>query len=128
MFNTSHTSFPITPANLALFVAYLFANNYLNVSAIGYYHRLAGLKDPTKTFYIIEMLKGYGKISHQLDSRLPITLPILVRIMQVSASFCVSHYQSYLFNAMCSMHFVDFSVLVKLLWQSNKVSIPTCCI
>ncbi|KAK3741673.1 hypothetical protein QZH41_002031 [Actinostola sp. cb2023] len=30
------------------------------VSALGYYHRLAGLSDPTKTFYVIEMLKGYG--------------------------------------------------------------------
>ena len=51
---------------------------------------------------------GYGKISHKLDTRLPITLPILVRIMQASTSFCVSQYQLYIFKAMCSMAFFAF--------------------
>ena len=116
IYNKSHISLPIMPATLALFVAYLFDNKYAsstvntNVSALGYYHRLAGLRDPTKTFYIREMLKGYGKISHKLDTILPITLPILVRIMQASTSFCVSQYQSYtcMFKAMCSMAFFAF--------------------
>ena len=63
-------------ATLALFVAHLFDRRYASstvntyVSALGYFHRLAGLRDPTKTFYIIEMLKGYGKIGHKLDSKL----------------------------------------------------------
>ena len=75
-------------ATLALFVAHLFNRRYDSstvntyVSAPGYFHRSAGLRDPTKTFYISEMLKGYGKIGYKLDSRLPITLPILVRIMK----------------------------------------------
>ena len=43
---------------------------------------------PTKTHYISEMLKGYGKIGYKLDSRLPITLPILVHIMQGLGIFC----------------------------------------
>ena len=104
-----HASLPITPANLALFVAYLFANHYASstvstyVSSRGYYHRLAGLEDPTKTFYIIEMLKGYGKISRQLDSRLPITLPMLVRIQ-----YQYRPYQSCMFKAMCSIAFFGF--------------------
>ena len=102
------------PATLALFVAYLFDNKYASstvntyVSALGYYHRLAGLGDPTKTFYIREMLKRYGKIGHKLDTRLPITLPILVPMMQASTSFCVSQYQSYMFKALCSMAFFAF--------------------
>ena len=102
------------PATLALFIAYLFNRGYASstvntyVSALGYFHRLAGLLDPTKTFYISEMLKGYGKISHKLDSRLPITLPILVCIMRASDSVCVSQYQSYMFKAMCSMAFFAF--------------------
>ena len=114
VYNNLYISLPILPATLALFVAYLFDNKYASstvntyVSALGYYHRLAGVQDPTKTFYIIEMLKGYGKISPKLDSRLPITLPILVRIIQASNSFCVSHYQSSMFKAMCSLAFFAF--------------------
>ena len=93
-------------ASLPIHYAISTVNTY--VSALGYYHRLAGLKDPTKTFYITEMLKGYGRINRTLDSRLPITLAILVRIMQVSPTVCASQYQSYMFQAMCSMVFFGF--------------------
>ena len=58
VFETSHTSLPVLPATLALLVAYLFNRRYASstvntyVTALGYFHRLAGLRDPTKTFYI----------------------------------------------------------------------------
>lgn len=54
------------------------------------------------------MLKGYNKISHKLDTRLPITLPILIRIMNASNFVCISQYQSSLFKAMCSLAFFAF--------------------
>ena len=114
VFETSHTSLPVLPATLALLVAYLFNRRYASstvntyVSAIEYFHRLAGLRDPTKTFYISEMLKGYGKVGYKLDSRLPITLPILVRIMEVSECFCVTQYEFLMFKAMCAMAFFAF--------------------
>jgi len=104
----------VLPATLALFVAYLFNRRYASstvytyVSALGYFHRLADVRDPTKTFYISEMLKGYGKIGYKLDSRLPITLPILVRIMKVSDVFCLSQYEIFMFKAMCAMAFFAF--------------------
>ena len=62
VFQNSHISLPVLPATLALFVAHLFNSRYASstvntyVSAPGYFHRLAGLRDPTKTFYITEML------------------------------------------------------------------------
>ena len=102
------------PATLALFVAYLFNRRYASstvntyVSALGYFHHLAGLRDPTKTFYISEMLKGYGKIGYKLDSRLPITLPTLVHIMKISDNVCVSQYETFMFKAMCAMAFFAF--------------------
>jgi hypothetical protein len=46
-----------------------------------------GLMDPTKIFYIVQMLKGYGKqgldarLVFRLDARLPITLTILNRLL-----------------------------------------------
>jgi hypothetical protein len=58
------------------------------VSAIGYSHKLLHLVDPTKVFYIIQMLKGYGKLDFCLDSRLPITLPILTQLL-MDAAHCI---------------------------------------
>ena len=102
------------PGTLGLFVAHLFDRRYPSstfntyVCVLGYFDCLAGLRYPTKTLYIIEMLKGYRKIGYKLDSRLPITLPILVRIMKGLESFSVSQYELFMFKAMCSMAFFTF--------------------
>ena len=66
--------------------------------------------DPTKTFYIIEMLKGYGKIEYKLDARLPIPLPILVCIMKGLGNFCVSQYDL----LMCAMAFFAFLRILEI--------------
>ena len=119
------------PASLALFVAYLFDNKYASstvntyVSALGYYHRLAGLRDLTKTFYIRKILKGYGKISHKLDTRLPITLPILVRMMQASTIFVFLSINHICLKQCVPWRFLHSFVLVKSQCQSNKVPVVT---
>ena len=88
---------PVPPPTLALFIAYMFDHKYAPstvntyVSALGYCHKLAGFFDPTKIFFIIQMLKGYGKIGSRLDSRLPITLPILQRIVMSAIQLSDSH-------------------------------------
>ena len=51
---------------------------------------------------------GYGKIGYQLDSRLPITLPILVRIMKGLDIFCVSQYELFMFKAVYAVAFFAF--------------------
>ena len=82
------------------------ANTY--VSALGYCHRLAGVTDPTKVFWIIEILKGYGKLSSRADTRLPITLPILRNILTQTPTICPSLYRARLFTAMCTTAFFAF--------------------
>ena len=54
------------------------------------------------------MLKGYGKVGFRLDSRLPITLPILNRLVAVASSLEGSAYQIIQFQAMCSLAFYAF--------------------
>ena len=44
-----------------------------------------------------------AKIGSRLDSRLPITLPVLNRIIESSAQLTITHYQSLQFRAMCSI-------------------------
>ena len=114
VFYSALVSLPISPANLSLFISYMFQRNYAAstantyVSALGYCHRLAGVNDPTKVFWIVEMLKGYGKLGSRIDTRLPITLPILRTVLQQTPTICSSEYRGYLFKAMCTTAFFAF--------------------
>lgn len=91
---------PISPPNLALFIAYLFDHHYAPstvksyVSALGYSHKLSGFPDPSQAFFIMQMLKGYSKLGTRLDSRLPITLPILHKIIEAASRFSCSDRKS----------------------------------
>lgn len=82
------------------------ANTY--VSALGYSHRLAGVSDRTKVFWVVEMLKGYGKLASHIDTRLPITLPILRNILRQTTAVCSNDYRMRLFKAMCTTAFFAF--------------------
>ncbi|XP_078379981.1 uncharacterized protein LOC144662923 [Oculina patagonica] len=113
-FQCTMFSLPIPPPTLALFIAYLFNRHYAPstvntlVSALGYSHKLAGFPDPGKVFYIVQTLKGYHKIGHRLDCRLPITLNILHRLLDSASHIAGSQYQITLFRAMCSLAFFAF--------------------
>ena len=78
------------------------------VCAIGYSHKLAGYDDPTKVFFVSQMLKGYGKIGFRLDSRLPITLPILQQLICAAPVITDTQHEARLFKAMCSLAFFAF--------------------
>ena len=114
IFHSDSKAFPIAPHTLALFIAYMYDKKYAPstvssyVSALGYSHKFLGLPDATKAFFIIQILKGYGKIGSRLDSRLPTTLPVLTRIIECSAQIAITQYQSCQFQAMCSTAFFAF--------------------
>lgn len=78
------------------------------LSALGYSHKLSGFPDPSRAFFILQMLKGYSKLGARLDSRLPITLPILHKIIEAASRFSCSKYQICQFQAMCSIAFYAF--------------------
>ena len=78
------------------------------VSALSYCHKLLGFNDPSKVFYVSQILKGHSKVGFRLDTRLPITLPILDRLISVAPSLEGSNYQLSQFRAMCSMAFYAF--------------------
>ena len=97
-------------------IAYLYQHNYASstvntyVSALGYIHRLAGVAEPTRVFFITEMLKGYGKVSTRFDTRLPITVSILER-MCANGTLVLDGYIACMFKAMCSTAFYAFLLI-----------------
>ena len=106
--------FSFRVGSFAHFAIYIFQRNYAAsnantyISALSYSHRLAGMHDPTKVFWVIEMLKGYGKLGLRLDTRMPITIPILRSILQQTPTICGSDYRTYLFTAVCTAAFFGF--------------------
>ena len=110
----SACSLPLPPSNLAIFIAFLYQCNYASstvntyVSALGYINRLAGVAYPTRKFFIIEMLKEYGKVSARLDTRLPITVSILERMCANCTFDLDSGYIACMFKAMCATAFYAF--------------------
>ena len=91
---------------MGLFTAFIFqrvnaastANTY--VTALGYCHRLAEVHDPTNVFWVLEMLKGYGKLGSGVDARLLITISILRTILQQTSLVSSNEYHALLLKAM----------------------------
>lgn len=125
---------PLTPAVVALYVSHLYSLNYAcstvtsYLSAIGYAHKLAGVNDPTETAIIRQLLKGYRKLAPSHDVRLPITLPILTRLIASFEHTTESAYQLHMLSAMCSLAFFAFlrigEITVNSSNHSNLIMLP----
>ena len=77
------------------------------ISSISYVHRLGSLPDPTQCSTVKLALKGYSKLNPSVaDSRLPITLPLLERIVTAFSSTVSGDYHRKLISAMCTMAFL----------------------
>ena len=119
---------PISPANMALFIAYLYNAGYAAstvntyVSSIGYFHHLSDVPDPTKVGYILELLRGYGKLRSCFDTHLPwpVTIPILRKAFDVLPSLSLSHFQSLLFKSMSSLAFFAFLRIGEITSRTDK--------
>ena len=56
----------------------------------------------------MKMLKGYRKKGQRIDPRLPITLPILHKLIDSTESFSCPNFTKVQFSAMCSLAFYAF--------------------
>ena len=97
--------------HLATFIAYLSLLGYAPstmvsyVSAIGYVHRLARVPDPSSTFLVQKILSGASKLAPSADSRLPITTPILSRMVNSVPITVSNSYNQLLLQAMLVVAF-----------------------
>ena len=107
----STSIFPLSSDNLALFLAFLAEKNYAGstvttyISALSFPHRLAGWPDPTKSEMVKLALRGYSKLYPSQDPTLPITLPILERIITACDDVLSVSYQRKLIKAMYAFAF-----------------------
>ena len=126
IFQFVSNSFPISPHTLAIFIAFMYNRNYVPstlssyVSALVYSHKFLSYSDPTKALFIVQMLKGYNKLGYRLDARLPITLPVLQKLIESSAALYISEYQCCQFRAMRTTAFFAFLTIGDMIYNSAK--------
>lgn len=82
------------------------ARSYL--SAISYKCKIMGYPDPTQNFLTVKLLLGMKHLKQRTDTRLPITLQLLERLVGVLPVVCESEYESKLFAAAYTLAFFGF--------------------
>lgn len=104
-------SLPLTPTQIALFVAFLYnkgmsassISTYL--SAMGFLHKINGMSDPTDSFLTRKLVVGLRRKKASFDLRLPITQDILYNLLDALPHTCSSAYNRCLFSAMFLLAF-----------------------
>lgn len=101
---------PIPYSQMALFIAYMYNNKsapstiITYCSAISYVHKLQSFPDPMESFCIKKLLTSVQKGS-QTDTRLPITVDVLIKLVHAVNYICHSHYEKVLIKAMFLLAF-----------------------
>ncbi len=109
-----HTFWPSNVIQISRFVAFLSLEGKapssinLHISALSYVHKINNWVDPTVSFIISKLKEGCRRLDHRIDSRLPVTPQILVRLIQVLPSVCKSNFESSLFKAAFLLAFFGF--------------------
>lgn len=91
------------------------------LSAIGYVHKLMGLSDPTSSFLISKLIAGAYRMRPSFDVRLPITVPILDRLVESLSFTTESKYEQALFTAMFLFAFTAFARIGEITVSRNPV-------
>ena len=102
---------PVPIYIMMLFIAHLHnaglapASIISYVSAISYFHRISGHQDPAKSFIVSRLLIGAQKLRTVPDVRLPITLPILTKLVAAVPTVITSRYKQVMLRAMMVLAF-----------------------
>lgn len=84
------------------------------LSALGYVHKMLSLPDNTRTFLIDKLVTGTYRLSQTIDTRLPITIPILNKMLLAIPVILNSYYEQCMFKAMFLFAFSTFARIGEL--------------
>ena len=104
----------VSPSTLMLFMSYLRHKGLKSttissyVSEVRYMAKLHGYPDPGNDFLVALSLAGLAKLSPSCDARLPITIPVLQKLMSTVSVAVTSHYERCMLKAMLSLAFFAF--------------------
>lgn len=107
-------SLPLTPAMLALYLSHLNEKGYAastlitHMSAVAFIHKINNMKDPTASFLIQKCLQGVKNLRPSQDARLPITIPILRKLVSSIGTIGSTRWEKLMFKSMFLLAFYAF--------------------
>ena len=119
---------PVPVPSIALFVAYMHGKNMsvktisTYLSGISYIHKLASLPNPTDSFMVSSLVRGAQRLAPSYDMRLPITVPILDKLVHALQSTCQSIYYYRLFVSMFLFAFNAFARCSELTYTTASAA------
>lgn len=90
------------------------------LSAIAYVHKLLHRSDPTASFLVKKVVAGAYRLAPSMDMRLPITVPILDRLIQAVVHTATTAYYRVLFQAMFLFAFNTFARVGEITMTGNN--------
>ena len=97
---------PVPLQNIVAFIVFMFKSGLAHstvscyISGLSFHTRINEFDDNTQKFVVKKLIDGNKRSkSPQKDSRLPITMELLVKILSVLPIVCSSHYESEIFTA-----------------------------
>ena len=117
------------PVSDLVYIAHMFKSNASPstitsyMSGISFFHKINDLEDNTQKFVIRKLLEGFKRSKCVLkDTRMPITRPLLVKILLTLPTICKSSYEASLFAAAFTLAFHGFMRVGELTWDKNNPS------
>ena len=111
---------------LCNFIGHLFTQKFApstiasHISAISYVHKIANVEDPSQSFLVKKVLKGTQNMSKSCDSRLPITSPILTKVLSALDSTVSNPFNRTMLKAFYLLAFHAFMRLGELAVRSPQ--------
>ena len=118
---------PVSLPMILLFIAHLYnsgaapASIVSIISAVGYFHKINGHSDPSSSFIVDKVLAGARNLGAVPDVRLPITLPILTRLLQAVSTVFVTPYKRLLLRAMMVLAFKAYLRVGEMVPRSRSM-------
>ena len=121
---------PVLPVSIAMimgFIAYLHNADYApasiisNISAIAYFHKINGFPDPSRNFILAKLLTGAHNLRSVADVRLPVTLPILLKLISALPHVVTSHYKRLMLRAMMVLAFRAYLRVGEMVPRSTRM-------
>ena len=78
------------------------------IAGVAYMHKVNNWQDPTKSFIIQKLIEGSKRLNGRPDGRAPLTLNVLVDVLNTLHKVCSSTYETLLFRSAFSLTFLGF--------------------
>ena len=122
---------PASVAAIALYITHLTsppcpsspATIATNISAIAYFHKMAGAQDPTSHFLIRKILKGTTKLYPTCDLRIPISPTVLHALVASTQHIAFSPYETAMCGAMYALMFHAFLRLGEVTASPHNIAV-----